>query len=249
MRFAPAGGRSDRVETETGASSKPEDPQSTSEPAPEPAAAEATVEISGPKGSRQMMFVACGLIVSGALMIGVLNVRSAARAPTGAPVAAPVPAAGEPAPEKPLPPSAGWTENTNAWTAETRRRIAFELPSRNETMVWMKTVRPLLVVRCQEGQIEAFVYTDSAAAMEAQDQHHTVRVSFDGETGRTERWPDSSTHDALFAPDGAVFAARIMKAEALRFGYTPHNAPAVVAHFDVRGLREKLSPASACKSK
>jgi hypothetical protein len=159
------------------------------------------------------------------------------------------PATAPPSVEKTLPPSTGWAENTPAWTAETRRRIAFELPARNETNVWLKTVRPLLVVRCQEGSMEAFVYTDSPAAMETEDEDHSVRLSFDGAPGRTERWPDSSTHDALFAPNGAEFTAKIMKAESLRFGYTPHNAAPVVAHFDVRGLAEKLGPARACASR
>ena len=231
------------MDIEIGAPANPEEPESTPGPAPE----EPAVETES-RGGRQMMFVACAMIVGGVLMIGVVNGRNArkvAAATTAASVATPAPAAAE----KPLPPSSGWTENTPAWTAETRRRVAFELPSRNETSVWMKTVRPLLVVRCQEGQMEAFVYTDSPAAMESLDEDHTVRISFDGEPGRLERWPDSSTHDALFAPSGTEFAARIMNAESLRFGYTPHNASAVVAHFDVSGLAEKLSPAKACAGK
>jgi hypothetical protein len=232
------------VDIETGAPSNPEESESGIDITPEKPA----VETEG-KGNRQMMFVACAMIVGGVLMIGVLNGRGARGVVAGTtnPAAASTPAAG--AAEKPLPPSPGWTENTPAWTAETRRRIAFELPSRNETSVWMKTVRPLLIVRCQEGQMEAFVYTDSPAAMESQDEDHSVRISFDGEPGRIERWPDSSTHDALFAPNGAEFAARIMNAESLRFGYTPHNAAPVVAHFDVSGLAERLSPAKACAGK
>jgi hypothetical protein len=232
------------VDTETGAPAKPDEPQSP----PESAVQDAAAAIDEGKGGRQMMFLACAMIVGGALMMGVLNGRNAGRAAAGTMTPTSTPAT-TPAAEKPLPPSAGWTENTSAWTAETRRRIAFELPARNETSVWMKTVRPLLVVRCQEGQMEAFVYTDSPAAMESQDEDHMVRISFDGEPGRTERWPDSSTHDALFAPQGAAFAARIMTAESLRFGYTPHNAAAVVAHFDVRGLAEKLRPAKACAAR
>lgn len=208
-----------------------------------------TIDSSEASGSRRMVLIACALIVGGAMMIGVLNVRGPAKsaATSAGSVALPVPVAA-PA-ETPLPPSAGWSENTEAWTVEARKRVAFELPARNETNVWMKTVRPLLVVRCQQGRVEAFVFTDSPAAMEPQDEHHTVRLSFDGDSGRTERWPDSSTHDALFAPDGGAFSAQVMQAESLRFGYTPHNASPVVAHFDVRGLREKLSPSPACAGK
>lgn len=245
------------MEIESGAPAKPGEDEQGSRPepaieetaAPNTAAPDTAVEPSDGHGSRRMMFVACAMIIGGALMIGVLNGRNAATMTAGAltPTAAPAPAPASA--EATLPPSAGWSENTPAWTAETRRRIAFELPARNETSVWMKTVRPLLVVRCQEGSMEAFVYTDSPAAMEPQDDAHTVRLSFDGEPGRTERWPDSSTHDALFAPNGKEFVDRITSAESLRFGYTPHNAAPVVAHFDVRGLAEKLGPARACASR
>ena len=221
------------------------------EPGTETGYEDPTIDSPEASGSRQMVLIACALIVGGAMMIGVLNVRSpgkSAAAGAGNP-APPVPVAAAATPETPLPPSAGWSENTDAWTVEARKRVAFELPARNETNVWMKTVRPLLVVRCQQGRVEAFVFTDSPAAMEPQDEDHTVRLSFDGDGGRTERWPDSSTHDALFAPDGAAFSAQIMRAETLRFGYTPHNASPVVAHFDVRGLRERLSPSAACAGK
>lgn len=232
------------MEHETGTPATPDAPDVT----PEPSHEGQTIEIAEGAGSRQMMLVACAMIIGGALMIGVLNGRNVRT--TGGPVTPkPAPVTAAASVEETLPPSPGWRENTLAWTAETRRRIAFELPARNETNVWMRKVRPLLVVRCQEGQIEAFVYTDSPAALEIEDENHTVRLSFDGEPVRTERWPDSSTHDALFAPDGAGFVARLMNAESFRFGYTPHNAAPVVAHFDVRGLAGKIGPAKACAAR
>jgi hypothetical protein len=194
------------------------------------------------------MLIAGALVGSGVLMIGALSARGTVTSAAEAPRATP-PAAAASVPEKPLAPSAGWIESSETWTGGAKKSAAFELPARNETHVWMKTVRPLLVVRCSAGTIEAFVFTDSPAAMEPQGEDHTVRLSLDGDPGRTERWPDSSAHDALFAPDGAAFTAQLLTAGTLRFGYTPHNASPVVAHFDVTGLREKMSPAKACAAK
>ena len=113
----------------------------------------------------------------------------------------------------------------------------------------MRTVRPLLVVRCVDGRIDTFVFTDSPAAMEPEDEDHTVRIAIDAESARTERWPDSSAHDALFAPNGAAFAAQLERARTFRFGYTPHNAAPVVATFDVAGLSATLRSSKACSRK
>ena len=67
--------------------------------------------------------------------------------------------------------------------------------------IWMNQVRPMLIVRCVSKSPEVFVLTGSAIKMEAQTEDHTVSFSFDDEPDRTERWPDSAEHDALFAPD------------------------------------------------
>jgi len=107
--------------------------------------------------------------------------------------------------------------------------------------------RPALIVRCMSKSLEVFVFTGSAIKMEAQTEDHTVSFKFDDEPDRTERWPDSAEHDALFAPDQAAFASRLMTARTLRFGYTPHNAEPAVALFQVSGLGEMIEPsAKAC---
>ena len=114
---------------------------------------------------------------------------------------------------------------------EREKGVAFELPSLNKVAIWQGISQPMLVVRCDAGHMQTFVYTASAIQMEAQDENHSVRISFDGEPEVTERWADSSEHDALFAPDAAAFARRLAAAHTLRFGYTPHNAPRAVAEF------------------
>lgn len=214
----------------------PTKPDEAAEPAPERI------------GRRELMLIAGAMICSGALMIGVLSARgsdtSAAAAGAGPSTAAP----GAPR-DTVVVASPGWLENNSTWTGTARRSIAFELAARHETQVWMRTVRPLLVVRCVEGRIDTFVFTDSPAAMEPEDEDHTVRISIDGETARTERWPDSSAHDALFAPNGQAFARQLAQARTFRFGYTPHNAAPVAANFDVAGLGGKLASSKACGHK
>jgi hypothetical protein len=137
----------------------------------------------------------------------------------------------------------GWTANNARWVGNARRSLAFEVPAGNKVSVWMREVQPVLVVRCMAGTIDVFVFTSSAAAIESQTEDHTVRYAFDEEAETRELWPDSSEHDALFAPDGEAFARRLMEVRAFRFGFTPHNAAPATAHFQVSGLRERLAPA------
>jgi hypothetical protein len=125
-----------------------------------------------------------------------------------------------------------------------RRGVAFELYAENKVPIWQRQAHPILVVRCQANRTEAFVFIESAARIESEDENHTVRIGFDDEPEMTERWPDSAEHDALFAPDGAAFARRVTRASRLRFGYTPHNAAPVVATFAVSGLADLIAPAA-----
>lgn len=138
----------------------------------------------------------------------------------------------------------GWTANRERWVGNAPRGFAFELPAHNRIAIWMREVRPLLVVRCLRDTTDVFVFTQSAAMIEAQTEDHTVVFGFDDEPETRELWPDAAEHDALFAPDGAAFAKRVLNAATLRFGFTPHNAAPVTAHFQVSGLRDLVEPAA-----
>lgn len=190
------------------------------------------------------MMTVGALAVGGAITFVAFGSRSG---PTTT-VAAANRAAAKPVPAAVTPPPVAtqtWTTTRRAyWTANQRHSDAFELPAENTVAIWLNYVRPLLVVRCMNKRTEAFVYTGSALKIEPNTEDHTVSFHFDGETGQSERWPDSAEHDALFAPDGSAFAHRLLTAKTLRFGYTPHNAEPVEAQFHVDGLAELLAPAA-----
>jgi len=136
------------------------------------------------------------------------------------------------------------TANSAVWVGKDRRAVAFEVNAINRVQVWMRTVRPTLVVRCVARKPEVLVYTNSAAKMETQDEDHSVTFAFDNESMVRDRWPDSAEHDGLFAPDPSQFIERLKSASVLRFGFTPHNSEPVVATFDVAGLDALLAPAA-----
>jgi len=208
-----------------------------------------------PAGSRRAVMLGGALVAASALIFTILSMRPSASPEPVAQTAAPAPTpARKPAPNRAAtaaartspavvaaPAAPKWTHVTaGRWTGGDRKSVAFELQANNRIHIWTRDVTPVLVVRCQAGQIEPFVYTQSAARMEPQDGDHTVRVAFDDGPEATERWPDSDEHDALFAKDSAAFTRQLATAKTLRFGFEPHNAGPAVMQFDVSGLNELL---------
>jgi hypothetical protein len=193
-------------------------------------------------GGREFAMVALCVLGGGVITYALMGrpvspLRAAAPAAAAAPGELPRGAAGA---VRARPWSAARRE---LWIGERRKGVAFDVDANEPVAAWMKLVRPILVVRCTGGALEAFVVTETAAAIEPRSEAHTVRLRFDGQTPVSERWPDSEEHDALFAPDGAAFAARLATAQVFEFGFTPHNANPVVARFSVAGLAPLLDPA------
>ena len=214
----------------------------------------------GRMGTRQLAMVGGGVLAAGALIFTILGMRGAA---SPEPVAAPAPArpapAKTPAAAKASTPAAvkavqvdadapRWSRvNDGRWVGTHGQTAAFELSATGRVHVWMRDVTPVLVVRCEKGNAEAFVYTQSAARMEPQDGDHTVEVAFDGAKPATERWPDSAEHDALFARNPVEFTRQLTQSRTLQFGFTPHNAEPVMATFALDGLEPLLaSSAKQC---
>lgn len=157
-------------------------------------------------------------------------------------------AAGPSAPAIDLAAPVKWTSTGQArWVNPSRIAAAFEVAAERPVAIWNGTVTPTLVVRCNKGRVDAFVFTSSAARIEAEDENHTVKLEFDARPAAHERWPDSVEHDALFAPDGRAFVEQLASAQALRFTFAPHNAGPAAAVFDVRGLKERMAATKACQ--
>lgn len=232
-------------------------------PPPSPAAPAAAASKPAVAANRRMMIAGLLVVAGGTLTFAMFKSSSAPATPiTSAPAAtkpvAPKPNASRPATARPAaasapsapvgtpaaPPVSKWSSANRDWLINAKKGAAFEVKSDNRVAIWQAVAQPVLVVRCDAGKMQMFVYTASAIQMEAQDENHTVGISVDGEPEVTERWADSAEHDALFVPDGYAFAQRLSNAQALRVSYKPHNAPKAVATFQVAGIAEALQPAA-----
>jgi len=211
---------------------------------PTPQDATATPVVASPHAATPLMVtvVVAVLVCAGGLTFTMLNTRATATtmtlptAPSAARTAVPSAAsvAAFSAPK--------WSHaHAYRWVSNRPRSVAFELESIERVPVWTTTVRPLLVVRCLSRKTELFVYTETAARIESDDENHTVGLAFDDGPQSVERWPDSEEHDALFAPDSAALATRIASAHHLKFTFTPHNAQPATVNFDLNGADEVVA--------
>lgn len=187
--------------------------------------------------------------VGAALVVGLITLVLLMSRGTPEKVSAAHGEAAAPAPAAVVPPpaidSVKWSgANVVHWTGRSRNSAAFELHAENTVAIWMRHVRPLLVVRCMANSTEAFVITDSALKIEPQTDDHTVTYSFDEQPETKELWQDAADHNAVFAPDSVTFTQHLTRARTLRFGYTPHNAEPVVAVFHVNGLGPLIEPSA-----
>jgi type VI secretion system protein VasI len=120
------------------------------------------------------------------------------------------------------------------------RTVVLSLTADASVPVWLKSVTPMLVLRCKERILDTYVVTNTAAMVESSD-YRTVRLRFDGATAERQGWPESNDHSALFAPEPEVFLDRLRKTSKLIFQFEPFNAAPVIVGFHTGGLNSRIS--------
>lgn len=198
-----------------------------------------------------MLLIAVAAIGAAVVTFALLAARSgaapalAAAGPSTAPAADRTPQPATAASVATISETETWSTDNRAFWLGRQRGAAFQLLSENKVHTWFGPAQPLLVIRCVSRTIDALVYIRSASRIEPHTEGKTVTVGIDDQPAQTEHWADSDDHVALFAPDGAAFARRLLGAKTLRFGYSPHNADDVVAEFHVAGLSRWIDPVAA----
>lgn len=107
---------------------------------------------------------------------------------------------------------------------------------------WSTSVRPSLIVRCREGKTDVYVATGVQANPEyGHYQEVTVRYRLDESSPRRQLWNESTSGEALFAPEPVALARALAGASQFRFEFTPFQASAQTVTFAVSGLETKLA--------
>jgi hypothetical protein len=99
-------------------------------------------------------------------------------------------------------------------------------------------VRPVLAVRCREGELNVIVTT--GAVLDAEDDLTPVRLRWGSDPPEDEHWTRSTDYSAAFAPEPEVFIAELLNFPDLKFEFHPFDATPRVASFNARGLARHL---------
>ncbi len=132
------------------------------------------------------------------------------------------------------------TELTN------RPSLTLELPALNTVRAARAgfEVRSVLVVRCQDRQLDVFVSTGSV--LDADDMVMTpVRIQWGSAASADTRWSRSTDSTSAFAPDPRGLLRQLVSNPDLRLEIHPSGKSAQLIHFNARGLERHMSQVEA----
>lgn len=137
--------------------------------------------------------------------------------------------------------------STDPWevtTSRSEKSVTLELAALNTASGPVFEVRPVLLVRCQEKELEVFVATGSA--LDSDDSVMTpVRIRWDTQAPVETRWSRSTDYTSAFAPDPRAFLRQLLSHPDLRLEVRPSDRSLQVIRFNARGLERHMPKVEA----
>jgi TonB family protein len=130
------------------------------------------------------------------------------------------------------------TELTN------RPSLTLELPALNTLRAAVFEVRPVLLVRCEDRELDVFVST--GAVLDSDDKVMTpVRIQWGSAAPAESRWSRSTDSTSAFAPDPRALLRQLVSNPDLRLEIRPSGKSAQLIRFNARGLERHMSQVDA----
>src|SRR6185436_12530836 len=104
-----------------------------------------------------------------------------------------------------------------------------------------RIARPLLIVRCKEGEVNVYVGTGLPAQPEV-GLHNSASamVRFDKMPAQNVEMTESTNQSALFFEDVGATLEAMVSSSVMRFRFTPFNSPPQEPSFNLIGLKAVL---------
>ena len=128
-----------------------------------------------------------------------------------------------------------WEVSVQTDPIDDSKKIFFMLPAENSTAY----DKVGLFIRYQNGTSELFVAWDDYLA-----DNTEVTLRFGENDPYTEHWSKSADSTAVFCKNTVSFIHKILEYDRLVMRITPYNEGPKTAVFDIRGLKEEISPYS-----
>jgi HEAT repeats/Type VI secretion system VasI, EvfG, VC_A0118 len=154
-------------------------------------------------------------------------------------LALPAAPATEPAKQKPTPVTGGWTISKSVSKMDDSQTVVLRLQARSPISGWLaKSVTPALLLRCQEGDVSAFVNVGMHASVEAGNlEAATVTIRYDKNEAQDFSMGHSTDGEALFFGNAKDAILQMLAHQSMLFRFTPFNSSPQETSFNLRGLR------------
>lgn len=155
-----------------------------------------------------------------------------------------VPEPPPPAPPPEPPPISAWRVSQSTSPMDDSEVVVLQLDAQDVYLDWLgRPHRPTLILRCQSKKTEAYINNGGPSNPELGNfDQATIRLRYDDGAPRTLLASESTDDDALFLPNATAEIRRMIKAQRLRYQFTPFNANPQVVEFDLRGLEDDVVP-------
>ena len=143
----------------------------------------------------------------------------------------------------------GWIVTSGQNKMDDTPIVTVSVSATDDIAGWVARARPRLIVRCVEDETELLVYAGMSPQPElGKYSQASVRIRFDNERPFNTTWHQSTSGNALFAPDPAYVLDPLRHAHRFLFEFTPIGSGPVVIEFNVQGLDKVVGRvATACR--
>ncbi len=137
--------------------------------------------------------------------------------------------------------------STDPWevtTSRSEKSVTLELSALNTAAGPVFEVRSVLLVRCQERELEVFVSTGSV--LDSDDSVMTpVRIRWGTQAPEDARWSRSMDQRSAFAPDPRAFVKQLLSHPDLSLEVRPSQRSPQLIRFHARGLERHMPQVEA----
>jgi len=130
---------------------------------------------------------------------------------------------------------------TNRWDVDTSRSemtdelsVTLRLEAVNPGPASILDIRPALIIRCRERDLDIYVATGSV--LREEDETTPVRMRWGTGVAQETYWSRSTDYTAAFAPEPRRFLKQLLATPDLRLEVQPYDALPKVITFNARGL-------------
>lgn len=148
-----------------------------------------------------------------------------------------------PAPPPVPTPASGWTIRRSVSKMDDSVTVTLAVGARTPIRAWPgKVAVPRLILRCQEGNVEAYMNLGARPAIESEPDEAALQLRFDKEPAFGATGGVSTDGEAVFLKNPQLFILEAVRRRSLWIRFTPFNSQPQETSFPLFGLATSVKP-------